>query len=59
MTQAKYVTLDGRKYEIQGRSNGHEWIRFFGLISCAHCGTVRNATDTNRACQVKLGLDNG
>lgn len=51
MTQAKYVEINGRRHEIIGRTNGHAWIKFFGLTSCGTCGTVRNATDTNKPCK--------
>lgn len=49
-TPAKSIVLKGVKFDIIGRTNGHEWIKYHTLVCCCLCGTVRNATDTNRQC---------
>lgn len=37
--------------KIIGRSNGHDWIKYYGLVCCCKCGTERNNTDTNKPCE--------
>lgn len=38
-------------------TNGHPWIRAFGMTCCRDCGMVRRADDKNKPCRgvVRVG----
>src|SRR5882724_5039688 len=52
----KHIWPEPTVREVIAESNGHHWIKAFGMTCCRDCGMVRRADDQNKPCRGIIGV---